>query len=150
MVAAGRPRLAALGELGVGDRDADLALDGVDRDHVAVLDQRDRAALGGLGADVADAEAAGGAGEAAVGDQRDLLAHALAVERRGGGEHLAHAGAALGALVADDDDVAFARRCASTAAKVSSSHSKTCAGPVKTARPRGMPATFTIAPSGAS
>src|SRR3546814_2008303 len=57
--------------------------------------------------DVADAEAARGAGEAPIGDQRHLVAHALAVDRRGGGEHFAHAGAALGALVADDDDLAF-------------------------------------------
>ena len=75
-------------------------------DDVAVLEQRDRPADGRLGADVADAEAARGAGEAAVGDQRDLVAHALAVERRRGRQHLAHAGAALGALVADDEDVA--------------------------------------------
>ena len=59
------------------------------------------------GPDMADAEAAGGAGEAAVGDQRHLLAHALAGERRGRRQHLAHAGAADRALVADDDDVAL-------------------------------------------
>src|SRR3712207_8074959 len=38
--------------------------------------------------DVADAEAAGRAGEAAVGDQRHLVAHALAVDRRGDAQHL--------------------------------------------------------------
>jgi hypothetical protein len=32
-----------------------------------------------------------------------LLAHALAVERRRGRQHLAHAGAALGAFVADHE-----------------------------------------------
>ena len=101
------PALAALVELGVGEGDADLALDGVEGDHVAVAEERDRAALGRLGADVADAEAAGGAGEAAVGDERHLLAHALAGEGGGGGEHLAHAGAADRALVADDDDLAL-------------------------------------------
>src|SRR5690606_5632624 len=57
--------------------------------------------------DVADAEAACGARETPVGDQGDLVAHALAVERRRGGEHLAHAGAAARAFVADDDDLAF-------------------------------------------
>src|SRR6202521_1741407 len=56
---------------------------------------------------MADAKAAGGAGEAAVGDERDLAAHALAVKRRCGSEHLAHAGAAPGTLVADDKHVAF-------------------------------------------
>src|SRR5690606_23852274 len=45
--------------------------------------------------------------EAAVGDQRHLLAHSLPGESGSGGQHLAHAGAALRALVADDDDVAF-------------------------------------------
>src|SRR5438045_8732180 len=55
---------------------------------------------------MADAEAARAAREATVGDQRNLVACTLAVKRRGGGQHLAHAGAALGALVADDEDVA--------------------------------------------
>src|SRR5262249_54959938 len=45
-------------------------------------------------------------GEAAVGDEADLLAEALAGEGGGDGEHLAHAGAAYGAFAADDDDVA--------------------------------------------
>ena len=80
---------------------------GVDADGVAILDQSDRAALGRLGADMADAEAAGGAGEAPIGDQCHLLAHAEAIERSGGREHLAHAGAALGAFVADDDHFAL-------------------------------------------
>ena len=71
------------------------------------LDQRDRAADRRLRPDMADAEAARGAGETSVGDQRDLLALALAVERRGGGEHLAHAGTAARAFPADDENVAF-------------------------------------------
>src|SRR5665811_56128 len=53
------------------------------------------------------AEAARGTGEPSVSDERNLVAHALAIERRGGRQHLAHAGAALGALVADDDDIAL-------------------------------------------
>ncbi len=56
---------------------------------------------------MADAEAAGGAGEASVGDQRHLVAHALSIERGGGGKHLAHAGTALRPLIADDQHVAF-------------------------------------------
>jgi hypothetical protein len=56
---------------------------------------------------VADGQAGGAAGEAAVGDQRAGLAQAPALEERGRVEHLLHAGAALGALVADDDDVAL-------------------------------------------
>ena len=68
--------------------------------------QRDRSAERRLRADVADAEAARGAREAPVGDQRHLVAGALPVERRRRGQHLAHAGAALRALVADDEDLA--------------------------------------------
>src|SRR5512144_2346278 len=56
---------------------------------------------------MADAKAAGRAREAAVGDERHLVAHALAVERSRGREHLAHAGAAFGALVADDEHLAL-------------------------------------------
>ena len=70
-------------------------------------EEADRPAERRLRPDMADAEAARAAGEAAVGDQRDLLADALAVERRGGRQHLAHAGAAARALVADDEDLAF-------------------------------------------
>src|SRR3954454_6333780 len=56
---------------------------------------------------MADAEAARRAREAPVGDQCDLAAGALPGQCRRGGEHLAHAGAAFGALVADDEHVAF-------------------------------------------
>src|SRR5262249_27946943 len=80
----------------------------VDLDDVAVAQQADRPADRGLRAAVADAEPARGAGKASVGDERDLTVGALAVERRGGGEHLAHAGAAARSLVADHQDVALA------------------------------------------
>src|SRR5690606_4688226 len=86
--------------------EVDRAGFGIDADGVAILDQRDRATFGGFRADMADAEAARGAREAAIGDQRDLLAHAEAIERGGGREHFAHARAALGPFVADDDDFA--------------------------------------------
>ena len=66
-----------------------------------------RAAVLGFGGDVADDEAVGAAGEAAVGDEGDVVAEAGAHDGAGGGEHLGHAGAALGAFVADDDDVAL-------------------------------------------
>src|SRR5207247_2203397 len=56
--------------------------------------------------DVAGHQAARGAAEAAVGEESDLLAQALADQRRGDAQHLAHAGAAARALVADDDHVA--------------------------------------------
>src|SRR5882724_9854957 len=101
------PAFFTAGEFGVGHLHFECALLGIELDDVAVLDERDRSAERGLGADMADAEAARRAREAAIGDQRHLAAHALAVERRSGGEHLAHAGAALGALVADDEHFAF-------------------------------------------
>src|SRR5438874_10103616 len=107
LVPARLPALAALGQFGVAEGDLDGALGGVEGDHVAVAEQRDRAADCRLGPDMADAEAARRAGEAAVGDERDLAAGALAVERRRCRQHLAHAGAAARALVADDEDVAL-------------------------------------------
>ena len=74
---------------------------------VAVLDYRQCAADIGFRRDVADHETVGAAGETAVGDQRDVLAQAFAHDGGGGREHFAHAGAAFGAFVADDDDIAF-------------------------------------------
>jgi hypothetical protein len=53
------------------------------------------------------AKAAGCARETTVGDERHPVAHALAVERCRGGKHLAHAGAAFRALVADDQHLAL-------------------------------------------
>src|SRR5262245_8100000 len=55
---------------------------------------------------MAYAEAARAAGEAAVGDERHGLAHALAVERCGGGEHFAHARAAARAFIANHYNIA--------------------------------------------
>ena len=78
----------------------------VEHDRVAVAHRGDRAAAGRLGRDVADHQAVRRAREAAVGDQRDLVAEALADERGGDVQHLAHAGAAGRALVADHDHVA--------------------------------------------
>src|SRR5262245_60875227 len=54
-----------------------------------------------------DAETAGCSGEAPVGDQRNLPAHALPVEGGGGRQHLSHSGAAFGPFVADHEHVAF-------------------------------------------
>mmetsp|Transcript_84445 Transcript_84445/g.215010 ORF Transcript_84445/g.215010 Transcript_84445/m.215010 type:complete len:331 (+) Transcript_84445:519-1511(+) len=56
---------------------------------------------------MADDEAVGAAGEAAVGHQGDVLAQARTHDRAGRGQHLAHARAALGPLVADDDEVSL-------------------------------------------
>ena len=74
----GLPALAAAGEFFLRHVDGEGAGGDVDVDHIAVLDERDVAALIGFGAHMADGQAAGGAGEAAVGDQRDIRAQALA------------------------------------------------------------------------
>ena len=59
---------------------------------------------------MADAEPARRARKASVGDQRDLVGQSLAIQRRRGRKHLAHARPALGPFVADDDDLALVDR----------------------------------------
>ena len=66
------------------------------------LHERDGAAIEGLGRHVADAGPAAGSAEAAVGDEGHTGVQARAGQGRGRGEHLGHAGAALGPHVADD------------------------------------------------
>jgi hypothetical protein len=77
----------------------------VDLDGVSVFDERNGAANLGLGGHVPDAEAVCATREASVGDEGHVIAEAGAHDCRSGREHLRHAGAALGALVPDDDDV---------------------------------------------
>src|SRR5580658_322745 len=102
-----RPAGATPIELGGIELHVERARMGVDLDDVAIAHQRDRPADRRLRPDMADAEAARRAREPPVGNERNLAARALAVKGRGGGQHLAHAGAALGALVADHEHVAF-------------------------------------------
>ena len=52
------PFLAPRRQLAFAQVDRKLALHGIDDDRIAVLQQRDRTADGGLGADMADAESA--------------------------------------------------------------------------------------------
>ena len=59
---------------------------------------------------MADDEPVGAAGETSVGDQGHIFAQAFAHHRGGGSEHFAHAGAALGSLVADNNDVTLFHR----------------------------------------
>ena len=108
----------------------------------------DRAADRGLGGDVAGHEAAGGAGEAAVGEQRDLLAQAEADERRGHRQHLAHPGAAARALVADHDDVAGLDRRRTWRRPSRPPRARTRAPGPRGGRARGRES-FTTEPSGA-
>src|SRR5690606_31262234 len=98
---------APRGELLLGDEKIHHALFGVDADDVAVADEGDGAAHLRLGRDVADDEAVGAAREAAVRDERDVVAEAGAHDDGGRRQQLRHAGAALRTLVADDDDLAL-------------------------------------------
>src|SRR5579872_3229934 len=84
------PALAALHKLGLLELERDGAGRRVERDDVAIAHQGDRAALGGFGSDMADAEATGGAREAAIGDERHLIARPLTIERGRRCQHLAH------------------------------------------------------------
>src|SRR5438128_3472331 len=100
------PALATTRQLGVVDVKAEAFGVGVDGDRVAVLDKGDRPADPGLRGDVADHQAMGPAGEAAIGDQADALAESLSDQRRGDRQHLTHARPADRALAADDDHIA--------------------------------------------
>src|SRR5450432_4061801 len=97
----------AFGKLFVGQFYVKRSQDRIDLDDIAVREQSNRTADRGLRPDVADAEAARRAGEAAVGDQGDLAAHALPGQRRRCGKHLAHPRTAARPLVADHDDLAL-------------------------------------------
>src|SRR5690606_13819265 len=85
--------------------EVDATLGDVDLDRVAFLDQADGSSFGRLGGGMTDAEPAGAAAEAAVGEERAGLAQVLALREGRRIEHLLHARAALGALVDDHDDV---------------------------------------------
>ena len=78
---------------------------GIDVDDVAIVDQTDRPALGGLGSDMTDAESPRSAREAAIGNERDLVARTLAIEHGRGRQHFPHAGAAARTLVSDDQNI---------------------------------------------
>src|SRR6516225_1538658 len=72
----------------------------VDAHPLTVADQRKRAADRRLRRHMTGADAAGGTGEAAVGDERHLLPHLLAIDDRRHPEHLAHPRAADRAFIA--------------------------------------------------
>ena len=71
------PRGLAFRQLLLAQRDGDFLLVGIDRDHVAVLQERHRAADPRFRGDVADDQPVRAAGEPAVGDQADAVAQAL-------------------------------------------------------------------------
>ncbi len=91
----------------IGDVDGEFKFLGIDGDLVAILHQPDDSAFARFGADVTDHEALRGSAKAAIGEESDVVAEALPYDRGGDAEHFAHAGAAFGALVADDDHVTF-------------------------------------------
>ena len=129
-VGRGCPGFAAAGQFVGGEVERDRVRFGVDRDAVAVFARARSGRRLGFGRDVADDEAGGAAGEAAVGDEGDIFFQAGADDRAGGREHFGHAGAALRAFVANDDDVALLDLCCCMAASMSSSESKQLAVPV--------------------
>src|SRR5215471_11449020 len=69
------PFFRAAIHFGLAELDVERAAFRIERDDIAVAEERDRPADRRLGTDMADAEAARGAGKAAVGNQRDLGAH---------------------------------------------------------------------------
>src|SRR5580704_2020387 len=101
------PLLGTRGKFAVRQLDVERALHGIDLDDIAVADERDRSADRCLRSNVTDAESARRAGEASVGDEGNLVTHALAVERRRCRQHFAHAGTALGPFVPDHQHVAL-------------------------------------------
>ncbi len=54
-----------------------------------------------------DAEPACRTRKTAIGDEGNLVPHALTIDRRRGGQHLTHTGAAFRAFVADHENLAF-------------------------------------------
>src|SRR5204862_1049405 len=90
---------------GVAHVAGELAVVDVDLDEVAVPEWGDRSTPRGLGCHMADHEPVGRPGEAAVGNERDQITQAFPDQGAGHAEHLAHPGAADGALVANHDNV---------------------------------------------
>ena len=121
------------GDFGFGDEEVEAAGFDVEGDAVAGADDGERAADGGLGRDVEDDGAEGGAGHAGVGDADHVLdTGAGEFERDGQVAGFGHAGGADGAGVAEDQDVVgvTSRSGESMRAARSSRESKTTARPV--------------------
>ena len=144
----GVKRCAAPRQLGRVHRQVHHVLLGVDGDDVAVAHQRDGSAVLRLGRHVADDEAVGAAGEAAVGEERHVLAEARAHDDGGGRQHLRHAGPALRALVADHDHAALADLAALDGVRACPPRSRRPGRGPENDRP-SLPVIFATAPSGA-
>src|ERR687897_443995 len=107
MIFARLPFALARFPLRVGQPHIERAVLGIEFNDIAIAQKPDRPARRGFRPNMADAKAARGAGETSVSNERYFVAHALAIERGGGREHLAHARPTLGTLVADDQHLAF-------------------------------------------
>src|SRR3569833_1327749 len=84
------PRFPPLSQFGVAQLHIECAGLGIKFDEITISYQADRAADRSLRADMTDAEPACGAGETAVGDERNLGTHPLPVQGRGSRQHFAH------------------------------------------------------------
>lgn len=100
--------LSPLSEHSLVDNQVEPSRLGIDNDLVAVADETNGAALLSLGHNMSNQEAVGATGEAAIGDESHVVAEAGAHDGGRGLEHLDHAGGALGALVADNDNCLLA------------------------------------------
>ena len=100
------PVVFTTGKLRLGDINAGHAGFGIDRD-VAAPEECNRGPGLRLGPGMADAELPRCTRKPAVGDERNRLAHTLAVQRGGRCEHLAHAGPSTRPLITDDQYLAF-------------------------------------------
>src|SRR5690606_29163161 len=78
------------------------ALLGIHHNHIAIAEQGHWAAHIRFRANVPYAEATRTATKSAIGNQGNILAQVLAIQRGGNGKHFPHTGAALGAFIAND------------------------------------------------
>src|SRR6478672_513723 len=89
----------------IGHIEADGPVWNIDRDAVAVLDQRNQPAFRRFWRHMANREPGGAAGKAAVGDKRARFSKTLRFDVARRIEHLLHARTAARAFVADHHDV---------------------------------------------
>ena len=96
-----------MGDHGVVHAKIDASIGDVDSNRVSIFDESDRATFRGFRRNVADREPRGSTAESPIGDQRADGAELLRLDVGGRVEHFLHARPALGAFVADQDDVAW-------------------------------------------
>src|SRR5438067_1732361 len=82
-----------------------LAVRNIEHHDVAVIHRGNRPAIRRFRGHMPGHEAVRGAGEPAIGQQRDGLPQPRALERAGHPQHLAHPGTALWSFVSDDHHI---------------------------------------------